>query len=221
MVGAICQPTSHRGVPTTMNYVHLSQITRGKKIGRDIFPFLIRVCSVYRCKFKLIIIVWVLFVVVGDDKLLCIACLDADHSNALWARRNEIYNTDNLLRPHFNFEQSKLFFRSSSCNFLLLKRTHVFWGRNNHWAMHVNAYYTFCKVLCWKIVLSNTMQQSLTHHILKCSYPFQKHLNTREKVVKIGCVHAFRGAAKNGAGTAKWCQDNLRSSHQNHFFFSS
>ena len=78
-----------------------------------------------RCKFKLIIIVWVLFVVVGDDKLLCIACLDADHSNALWARRNEIYNTDNLLRPHFNFEQSKLFFRSSSCNFLLLKRTHV------------------------------------------------------------------------------------------------
>ena len=115
-----------QGVPTTMNYVHLSQITRGKKIGRDIFPFLIRVCSVYVCKFKLIIIVWVLFVVVGDDKLLCIACLDADHSNALWARRNEIYNTDNLLRPHFNFEQSKLFFRSSSCNFLLLKfRTHV------------------------------------------------------------------------------------------------
>ena len=96
-----------------------------KKIGQDIFPFLIRVCPVYRCKFKLIIIVWVLFVVVGDDKLLCIACLDADHSNALWARRNEIYNTDNLLRPHFNFEQSKLFFRSSSCNFLLLKRTHV------------------------------------------------------------------------------------------------
>ena len=144
MVGAICQPTSHRGVPTTMNYVHLSQITRGKKIGRDIFPFLIRVCSVYRCKFKLIIIVWVLFVVVGDDKLLCIACLDADHSNALWARRNEIYNTDNLLRPHFNFEQSKLFFRSSSCNFLLLKRTHVEITIEQCMYMHITHFAKFC-----------------------------------------------------------------------------
>ena len=56
--------------------------------------------------FSSLLLVFVLFVVVDDDKLLCIACRDGDHTNALCPRRNEIYNTDNLFQ-HFFFTQSK------------------------------------------------------------------------------------------------------------------
>ena len=48
--------------------------------------------------FSSLLLVFVLFVVVDDDKLLCIACRDGDHTNALCRRRNEIYNAENVIR---------------------------------------------------------------------------------------------------------------------------
>ena len=51
-----------------------------------------------------------LFAVADDDKLLCIACLDGDHTNALCRRRNEIYNAENVIHILQDMNTKKYFF---------------------------------------------------------------------------------------------------------------
>ena len=77
-----------------------------------------------------------------------------------------------------------------------------------------------CQITMWNKVLLNTnVQQSFMHYILKCGDP---NLNMRQKVGGNSvCTRYVRGGGGGGQKcqlAAILCQDNLRSSHHNHFF---